>query len=129
VKRLTDAARALRGRSTVAEERLWYHLRAHRLEGLKFKRQQPLGPYVVDFVCFDRKLIVEADGSQHLDSIADQDRDAWFMAQGYRVLRFWNHEILQQTERVLQAILYASRAPSPPTPLPQGERGERREEC
>ena len=72
-KRLTDAARELRGRSTDAEMRLWHHLRAHRLGGLKFKRQQPLGPYIVDFMCFELCLIVEADGAHHLGSDADRD--------------------------------------------------------
>ena len=87
-----------------------------------------MGPYVVDFVCFDSSLIVEADGSQHLDCAADVDRDAWFHAQGYRVLRFWNDDILKRTERVLESILYASHTPSPPAPLPHGERGARHEE-
>jgi very-short-patch-repair endonuclease len=127
-KRLTDAARALRGRSTEAEMRLWHHLRAHRLCGFKFKRQQPMGPYIVDFVCFDAKLIVEADGSQHLDSLADQDRDAWFEAQGYRVLRFWNDDILLRAPQVLEAILYASQAAPSPPPLPHGQRGEKCQE-
>ncbi|MBI2396718.1 MAG: endonuclease domain-containing protein [Xanthomonadales bacterium] len=126
--KLTDAARELRGRSTEAEARLWYHLRAHRLDGLKFKRQQPIGQFIVDFACFERNLIVEADGSQHLESEPDRDRDAWLAAQGFRVLRFWNDDILQRTERVLESILYALRGPSPLAPLRTGERGARRED-
>jgi BirA family biotin operon repressor/biotin-[acetyl-CoA-carboxylase] ligase len=127
-KRLTDAARELRGRSTDAEMRLWHHLRAHRLGGLKFKRQQPLGPYIVDFMCFELCLIVEADGAHHLGSDADRDRDAWFRAQGYRVLRFWNDDILLRTQQVLEAILYASHARSPPAPFPRGDRGDNSQE-
>jgi very-short-patch-repair endonuclease len=111
---------------TEAENRLWFHLRAHRFIGCKFRRQQPLGPYVVDFVSFSERMIIEADGGQHSASEADRERDAWLLHEGFRVLRFWNHDILQNTPAVLDAIWSAlCAAPSPPAPLPQGERGEK----
>ena len=110
-----------------AEHRLWKHLRAHRLDGEKFRRQQPIGAYIVDFVHFGARVIVEADGGQHVQSPHDAARDAWLMRQGFRVLRFWNDDILLHTDAVLESIwkTLRERAPSPPTPLPQGERGDR----
>lgn len=106
-------AKRLRQSMTEAEAKLWRQLRAHRLVGEKFRRQQPIGPYVVDFVHFGARLIVEADGGQH--GVSDQDRDAWLMAQGFRVLRFWNNDILAETDAVLATIWQALReAPSPP---------------
>lgn len=107
-------AKALRRDMTDAERLLWKHLRAHRLCGAKFRRQQPLGPYIVDFVHFGARLIVECDGGQHNDSDSDRRRDAWLQQQGFRVLRFWNNEILNETESVLTAILSAA-SPSPHT--------------
>ncbi|GGY16557.1 hypothetical protein GCM10008098_04830 [Rhodanobacter panaciterrae] len=120
-------AKHLRQNMTDAEHLLWRHLRAHRLLDQKFRRQQPIGPYIVDFVHFGARLIVEADGGQHNDSDGDSVRDAWLEKQGFSVLRFWNHEILQNTEAVLEAILNAvvDTNPSPPAPLPQGERGDK----
>ncbi len=119
-------AKQLRRNMTDAEHRLWKHLRAHRLDGQKFRRQQPIGPYIVDFVHFGARVIVEADGGQHVQSSHDTTRDAWLIQQGFRVLRFWNDDILLRTDAVLESIWKALRegAPSPPTPLPQGERGE-----
>ncbi|MBD9480612.1 endonuclease domain-containing protein [Pseudoxanthomonas sp. PXM02] len=119
-------AKQLRRNMTDAEHRLWNQLRAHRLDGEKFRRQQPIGPYIVDFVHFGARLIVEADGGQHNGSHGDTGRDPWLTQQGFRVLRFWNNEILLHTDVVLESIWQAlrERAPSPPTPLPQGERGE-----
>ena len=118
-------AKHLRRTMTDAEHRLWKHLRAHRLDGEKFRRQQPIGPYVVDFVHFGARLIVEADGGQHNGSSGDAMRDVWLTQQGFCVLRFWNHEILQRTDDVLESIWKAlhDRAPSPPAPLRKG-RGE-----
>lgn len=100
----TAFAKHLRKNMTDAERHLWYHLRAYRLNGKRFRRQQPLGPYIVDFVHFGSRVIVEADGGQHHESAYDRERDAWLRAQGYRVLRFWNHEILRQTDVVLAEI-------------------------
>ena len=118
-------AKHLRRNMTDAERLLWRHLRGHRLVEQKFRRQQPLGPYVVDFVHFGVRLIVEADGGQHNASLHDAQRDAWLKAQGFRVLRFWNNDILLNTDDVLAVIFEAlSGSPSPPAPLPQGERGD-----
>jgi very-short-patch-repair endonuclease len=121
----TQFAKASRKNMTDAEQLLWRHLRAHRMCGQKFRRQQPIGPYVVDFVHFGGRVVIEADGGQHNGSANDAVRDAWLRSQGFTVLRFWNHEILQNIEAVLEAILkeLAKGAPSPPAPLPQGERG------
>lgn len=98
-------AKALRSNQTEAEQRLWYHLRAHRFMGLKFKRQKPIGRYIVDFVCLERRLIIELDGGQHTgQSVQDQRRDAWLRSRGYTVLRFWNNDVMQQMEGVLEQI-------------------------
>ena len=98
-------AKALRSNQTKAEERLWYHLRAHRFLGLKFRRQKPMGRYIVDFVCLEQRLIIELDGGQHAEQVHyDQDRDAWLRSQGYTVLRFWNNDVMQQLESVLEQI-------------------------
>jgi very-short-patch-repair endonuclease len=101
------------------------HSRSHRLDGRKFRRQQPIGNCIVDFVHLGARLIVEADGGQHLLSAHDQERDAWLHSEGFNVLRSWNDDILLRSDAVLETIWQALRAsPSPPTPLPQGERGE-----
>ncbi|MDN5849631.1 MAG: endonuclease domain-containing protein [Nitrococcus sp.] len=122
-----EFAKHLRRHMTESENRLWRHLRAHRLNGEKFRRQQPIGPYVVDFAHFGARLIVEADGGQHNDAPHDEQRDNWLRAQGFTVLRFWNNEIMGNLEGVLATIMHAvANPPSPPTPLPQGERGEKR---
>jgi len=95
----------MRGAPTDAEALLWWRLRAHRFDGSKFKRQQPLERYVLDFVCFGQKLVVEVDGSQHQDaSVYDSARTAWLNSQGFRVLRFWNDDVLTRSELVLDAI-------------------------
>ena len=116
-------AKQLRRNMTEAELLLWRHLRGHRLLGVKFKRQQPLGNYIVDFVCFGGKLVIEVDGGQHLDNRQDQQRDAWLRSQGFEVLRFWNNEVLEQTEAVLERILQVL-SPSP-QPLSREGRGVR----
>ncbi|WP_449466126.1 endonuclease domain-containing protein [Stenotrophomonas humi] len=111
-------AKSLRKNMTDAEHLLWRHLRAHRLLGQKFRRQQPLGPYVVDFVHFGARLIVEADGGQHNQSPHDVERDAWLRTQGFTVLRFWNNEILGECEAVLGVILKTVSTLSPsPSPV------------
>ena len=92
---------------TEAERLLWQHLRAHRLRGEKFRRQQPLGIYIVDFVHFGARVVVEADGGQHSDSKSDVTRDIWLRSQCFRVLRFWNNEILRNRDAVLEMILKA----------------------
>jgi len=124
-KNLLSNARTLRTQQTEAEQRLWYHLRAHRFLGLKFKRQKPMGRYIVDFVCLEQRLIIEIDGGQHAEQLDDdRRRDAWLRRQGYTVLRFWNNEVMQQLDAVLEQIRGAlTVSPSPPTPLPQAGEG------
>ena len=118
---LLKHAKTLRSNQTDAEQRLWYHLRAKRFNGLKFKRQKPIEPFIADFVCMECKLVVEADGGQH-GSVRDQRRDEWFARNGFTVLRFWNNEVLNHTESVLERIRQVVIEPSPPTPLPpEGE--------
>ncbi len=113
-------AKQLRRNMTDAEKLLWYHLRGHRFAGVKFKRQQPLGKYIVDFVCFESRLVIEVDGGQHLDNSEDHQRDDWLRDQGFVVLRFWNNEVLVETESVLEKI-YQTITPSP---QPSPARGE-----
>ena len=101
----TAWARALRRAPTEAERALWKHIRLRQLEGHKFRRQQPIGSFIVDFVCFERRLVVELDGGQHATQVAlDAGRTAWLEAQGFRVMRFWNHEVLRDTEAVKETI-------------------------
>jgi very-short-patch-repair endonuclease len=92
---------------TDAEQLLWRHLRARRLLGQKFRRQQPVGPYIVDFIHFGARLIIEADGGQHLESPSDEARDTWLKQQGFTVLRFWNDDILLRTDTVLEVVWQA----------------------
>jgi very-short-patch-repair endonuclease len=122
-----DFAKELRQAPTDAELRLWYHLRAHRFLSLKFMRQRPIGPYVVDFVCYSHSLIIEVDGSQHSED-ADRTRDEWLKAKGFRILRFWNNEVLTHTEAVLESIRLAVElhGPSPPAPPPQAGEGRQK---
>ena len=106
----------MRRNPTEAERRLWSILRSHRLAGFKFKRQQQIGNYIVDFVNFERRLVIEADGSQHLENAYDLARDAWLKSQGFNLLRFWNGEVLRDTEIVADAILNALHDAPPPLP-------------
>ncbi|MFL1406127.1 endonuclease domain-containing protein [Marinobacter sp. M1N3S26] len=115
-------AKNLRSNMTDAEHLLWRHLRAKRIEGAKFRRQHPIGPYVVDFVELKHQIIVEADGGQHNGCDNDSERDDWLTRKGFRVLRFWNHDILGQTDVVLEEIYRALRAS--PSPRPSPSRGE-----
>jgi very-short-patch-repair endonuclease len=104
-KDLTRTANTLRKNSTDAENILWSHLRAKQCQGFKFRRQAPIGRYVVDFVCHAKKLVIEVDGGQHaVDTMRDQRREAWLAAQGYSVLRFWNNDVLENIEGVLESI-------------------------
>ncbi len=124
----TDKARELRRGQTDAEARLWWHLRDRRLGGYKFRRQCPFGRFVVDFVCIDRKLIVELDGGQHADRANyDGQRTALLNRYGYTVVRYWDDDALLRTDRVLEDILMhlalAGPAAPHPNPLPAG--GER----
>ena len=122
-----DLARQLRQESTPFEQSFWQHVRGGRFSGFKFRRQQPLGPYIADFVCQQARLVVELDGSQHAEAGEyDRSRDAWLHEEGYRVLRVWNSEWSTQREAVLEKLwqmLQEGPLPSPPTPLPKWERG------
>ena len=100
-----ERARTLRRNLTDAERKLWHELRRDAL-GVNFRRQHAIGKYIVDFVCLDHKLIIEADGGQHAEEQAEHDaaRTAWLESQGYEVLRFWNNDILTNIEGVLEVI-------------------------
>ncbi|HVK54529.1 MAG TPA: endonuclease domain-containing protein [Burkholderiales bacterium] len=105
---LTPLARRLRRNMTDVERLLWRQLRAHRFSDYKFRRQHQIGSFIVDFACMDAKLIIELDGGQHAEqSKKDEVRDAWLLSQGYRVLRFWNNDVIQNLEGVLQRIAEA----------------------
>ena len=105
-------ARELRQRQTQAERVLWGRLRNRQLEGVKFRRQQPIGHYVVDFASFEKRVIVEIDGGQHNErgiSEKDESRAGWLKGEGYRVLRFWNNEVLNNVDGALEVIREALR--------------------
>ena len=122
--KLNYLAKSLRKKGTDTERLLWKHLRARRFAGFKFRRQQPIGNYIVDFVCFEKKIIVELDGGQHSHPSVkqkDNERDKWLEADGYKVLRFWDNEVLMNTKDVLEEIRkYCSNHP-PLSPLPSRE--------
>ncbi|MBF7730275.1 endonuclease domain-containing protein [Pseudomonas sp. N040] len=125
-ERKRERARRLRSRQTDAERWLWRQLRGHRCMELKFKRQVPMGAYIVDFVCHARGLIIELDGGQHADCAEyDDSRTRRLNAQGYQVLRFWNDDVLQQGEAVLESIRLwlEQELPFPPAPLPPAGEG------
>ena len=105
----------MRANPTEAETRLWSILRDRRLATIKMKRQQIIAPYIVDFVCLAERIIVETDGPQHADDPADPRRDRFLKAQGFRVLRFWNNDVLGRTSLVAEAIFAALATPHPPT--------------
>jgi very-short-patch-repair endonuclease len=120
-------AKRLRREMTDAERKLWSVLRGANLERAKFRRQQPIGPFIVDFVCQERRLIVEADGSQHADSASHERRTAFLESKGYRVLRFWNDEILSNLDGVAEAVVNALSFPHPAQAAPESpspSRGE-----
>ena len=107
-------AQTLRETRTDAEGLLWHYLRDKQLDGYKFRRQQPIGPYIVDFACMPHKLLIELDGGQHAEQHAyDQKRDAFLREQGYTILRFWNNEIFEHCFEVLESILAALHHHSP----------------
>ena len=109
----TIRARQLRQNSTDAEKHVWYLLRGKRLNGYKFKRQVPVGQYIVDFICMQEKLIIELDGGQHTHAeIYDQNRTRFLNSKGYRVLRYWNHDVFKETETIVSAILEALENPA-----------------
>lgn len=102
---LTQTAKELRRNSTDAEQLLWQHLKARQLDGLKFRRQEQIGHFIADFVCYEKRIIVEADGGQHaLEKEKDEERTQWLKSQGFTVLRFWNNEILTNIDSVLEVV-------------------------
>jgi very-short-patch-repair endonuclease len=102
---ITITAKALRKKSTDSENFLWRHLCNRQLAGAKFRRQQPIDNYVVDFVCFEKRIVVEIDGGQHaLDKDKDAARDDYLRRNEFKVLRFWNNEVLANIEGVLEVI-------------------------
>jgi len=103
-KQQINRAKLLRKNSTDAERLLWGKLRNNQL-GVKFRRQEPIGKYIVDFVCFEKKIIIEVDGGQHNENVRDKNRDDWLYKNGFRILRFWNSDVLKDTEGVLAQIL------------------------
>jgi very-short-patch-repair endonuclease len=107
---LQDNARDLRKRMTEAERAMWSLLRRKQLEGHRFRKQVPIGQYIVDFACLDARLVVEVDGGQHNESTSDVERDAWLRSQKFRVLRFWNNDVLTNPEGVMQMVLKALEA-------------------
>ena len=108
-------ARRLRKTPTEAETRLWSRLRRRQIDGHRFRRQVPLGSYVVDFACLEARLMVEVDGGQHAERIdADAARTAWLEGRGYRVLRFWNNDVLANTDGVVETIRAALSGYPPP---------------
>ena len=100
-------AKELRTAATDAERKLWSLLRNRGLNGHKFRRQHPIGPFVADFACVESRLIVEADGGQHSENAADERRTTWLNAQGWRVIRFWNDDILKNSDGVYDQVLRA----------------------
>ncbi len=121
---LNSFARELRNNSTDAERILWRYLKNSQIEGVKFRRQQPIEAYIVDFVSFDKRIVIELDGGQHAENEEyDKQRDACLYANGFVVLRFWNNEVIENIEGVLEVIRERCLrvVPPPPDPLPLGE--------
>jgi len=120
--KLLARARTLRRQSSDAESILWHHLRGRRLMGYKFRRQVVMEPCIVDFACLEAGLIIEADGGQHSNQVTyDARRTARLECMGYRVMRFWNHEVLGELQGVLEQIRTALIESPHPNPLPEGE--------
>ena len=119
ISTLRKLAKRLRRNETDAERKLWMWLRARQVNGLKFRRQHPIDRYVVDFCCPERRIVVELDGSHHAGRVQADQRRTDFLAQyGFRVLRFWDHEVLTDPEAVLQQIINLAESPSPqPSPF------------
>lgn len=116
--KVTNNARALRKNMTDVEQLLWYKIRSRQLQNFRFRRQHPIGQYIVDFICLETKLIIELDGSQHVEDQKNNDsiRDLWLTQQGFKVLRFWNNDVLSNMDGVLITICQYL-PPSQPSPL------------
>jgi len=114
---LKGRARAMRKEPTEAERKLWYLMRHRRFSSFKFRRQLPIGRYIADFVCLERRLIVEADGGHHAENAYDAERDAWLAAQGFRMRRFWNADILRKPDEIIDTLWADLTAELPQRPL------------
>jgi very-short-patch-repair endonuclease len=125
---MKERAQALRQNMTEAENRIWYYLRNRRLLGHKFVREHVIGHYIADFVCREKKIIIEIDGGQHMDAIEyDEQRTRYLERRGYRVLRIWNHDVFKNIQGVMDSVLSLLESvplppPSSPALLPQGRR-------
>jgi len=112
-------ARALRKNSTDAERFLWQHLRLRQINGDRFRRQRPVGPYILDFACLEKRVAIEVDGGQHNEPGShDHQRDEWLRKQGFVILRFWNHEVLTQIE-VVKEVIWKALKETPSLVLPR----------
>ena len=123
---LVNKARALRHRETETEQIIWSWLRDNKIDGVKFRRQQPVGKFIVDFVSFEKKLVIEIDGGQHsfeLNKTEDEARKQWLESQGFRVIRFWNNEVSSNLEGVILQIEETLRGHPHPDPLPSKGEG------
>lgn len=119
-----ERAKNLRKNTTDAEQKLWLHLRSRSLSGYKFRRQHPIGPFITDFCCVAKRLIIELDGGQHKENAAyDERRTRFLETQGYRVIRFWDDEVFRNPEGMLEFILEKlEEAPlTLPSPRKRGE--------
>ena len=120
-------ARQLRRSPTDVERLLWRRLRFWQVDGYKFRRQQPLGNYIVDFVCLQKKVVIEVDGGQHAQEMNhDAERDAWLHAQGFIILRFWNNDVLKNIDGVMEMIVKSLQSTPYLNPSPQGGRKKTR---
>jgi very-short-patch-repair endonuclease len=122
-RRTSPHARRLRSQATDVEQRFWLAVRDRRLGGYKFRRQASIGPFVVDFLCVERRLVVELDGGQH-GGEDDRRRTEFLERADYRVLRFWNNDVLENEEGVLLTVLAALEGAGPPSPNPLPPAGE-----
>ncbi len=104
---MSGVSRFLRTHATDVENRLWYYLKGRQIKGVKFRRQEPIGSYIVDFVAYEKKLVIEIDGGQHAEEnekYKDMGREDWLRSQGFKVIRFWNNDVLENLEGVLETI-------------------------
>jgi very-short-patch-repair endonuclease len=121
---MQERARVLRQRATPFEQRFWDAVRGRQFAGFKFRRQRVMGPYIVDFVCLEARVVVELDGDPHRDAVeADQIRDDWLRSRGFRVLRVWNAQWDREPQAVLHTLWQLLQTPPSGSPLPTGERG------